>query len=147
MANTIESYPDGVEDIGQIAKSLSDISPKKAIISISEYPSKIILNASFLNSKQNILPIFINKSSEDYAKWNPAAKDIVDKTIGLDKADTHFWFNVTSLNDKITSQLKNQPITELKSAIIVSSTWDGLGSALLPMLFLQLKEWDINSVA
>jgi hypothetical protein len=147
MPNTIESYPDGVEDIGQIAKNLSSISPKKAIISISEYPNKIILNAPFLNSKQNILPIFINKSSEDFAKWNSAAKNLADNTIGLDKVDTHFWFDVTSFNDKITSQLKDQPIEKLKTAIIVSATWDGLGSALLPMLVLQLKEWAINSVA
>jgi hypothetical protein len=147
MPNTIESYPEGVEDIGQIAKSLSYISPKKAIISISEYPSKIILNASFLNSKQNILPIFINKSSEDFAKWNTAAKNLSDNTIGLDKVDTHFWFDVTSFNDQITSQLKDQPIEKLKTAIIVSATWEGLGSALLPMLVLQLKEWAINSVA
>jgi hypothetical protein len=145
MSKKAETVSDGIEDLSQIAKSQLS-SPKKAIISISEYPSKILLNATFIG-KNNILPIFISKSSKDIVKWNPTAKDFINNTISLNKADTHFWFNVTTSGSRIASRLKRQPIEKLKSAIIVSATWDGMGSALLPRLVLQLKELNINSVA
>ncbi|MCW4023476.1 MAG: hypothetical protein NWF01_00360 [Candidatus Bathyarchaeota archaeon] len=145
MSKKAETVSDGIEDLSQIARSQLS-SPRKAIVSISEYPGKIILNAPFI-SKNNVLPLFISKSSKDIVKWNPAAKDFISNTISLNKADTHFWFNVAKSGNRIASRLKQQQIEKLKTAIIVSSTWDGMGSALLPMLVLQLKELNVNSVA
>jgi hypothetical protein len=45
------------------------------------------------------------------------------------------------------SRLKSKLADNVHDAIIASSIWDGVGSALLPSLISQLKAWDINSVA
>ena len=50
-------------------------------------------------------------------------------------------------NESFFARIKSKPIEKLQGAIIVSSTWNGIGSALLPTLNSQFKEWNINSVA
>jgi hypothetical protein len=71
--------------------------------------------------------------------------------VGLDtKIDTHFWFHVlpyVAENDEFMARLKNKLVDKQRDAVIVSSIWDGVGSALLPALISQFKAWNINSVA
>jgi hypothetical protein len=45
------------------------------------------------------------------------------------------------------ARLKSKLVDKQCDALMVASVWDGVGSALLPALISQFKEWNINSVA
>jgi hypothetical protein len=45
------------------------------------------------------------------------------------------------------NRLKNKPVDRLNGALMISSVWDGIGSAILPTLISKFKEWNENSVA
>lgn len=141
---------DSVENIGKYADNLKSLLPKKAILCIGEYPIHILLKGRLAGKPEGILPIFIDKSSLDIVKWSQTQLD-PNNIIGLDTdLDTHFWYNIIpsiTSDDKFISRLKNKPIEKLQDAIIVASTWDGIGSALLPTLISQFNEWKISSIA
>ncbi len=141
---------DVVENIGKHVDLLKPFLPKQALICVGEYPIKIFLKDPSVGKSANALPIFIDKSSEDIAKWSQSSLDPYN-ILGLDtNEDTHFWFNVLDYiekNDEFMARLKSKTFEKLHEAVIVSSSWDGVGSALLPALILQLKEWNISSVA
>jgi hypothetical protein len=124
--------------------------PKQALISIGEYPTKILLKEHLIESIPDITPLFICKSSEEIIQWSPS-KIIGDFILGLDtKFDTHYWYNVqsfTAKNDAFVTRLKERVIRKQDDALIVSSSWDGIGSALLPFLISRLKESNIVSAA
>jgi len=123
---------------------------KQTIICIGEYPRKILLKGSLVKKKDEPLPIFIEKSSEDVAKWSQPSLN-PDNILGLDlNIDTHFWFQVLPniANDgALIARLKDKSIDNLGGAVIVSSLWDGVSSGLLPALISQFKEWNTNTVA
>jgi hypothetical protein len=123
---------------------------KQTIICIGEYPRKILLNGSLVKKKDEPLPVFIEKSSEDVAKWSQPSLN-PDNILGLDlNIDTHFWFQVLPniANDgALIARLKDKSIDNLGGAVIVSSLWDGVSSGLLPALISQFKEWNTNTVA
>ena len=123
---------------------------KPAIICIGEYPIKILLRGSLVDNKDEPLPIFIDKSSQDIAEWSQSSLN-PDNILGLDlNIDTHFWFQVLPriTNDgALIARLKDKPIDNLRGAVIVSSLWDGVGSGLLPALISQFQEWNTNTVA
>jgi hypothetical protein len=132
------------------AEDLKPILSKQTVICIGEYPIKILLRGSLVYKKEESPPILIDKSSEDIAKWsrfdlNP------DDILGLDlNIDMHFWYQVLPCiteESTLITRLKNKPIDSWRGAVMVSSLWDGVGSALLPALISQFKEWNINSVA
>jgi len=129
---------------------LKPLLPSQAIICIGEYPAKILLKGSFAGKTDGTLSLFIDKSTEEIAKWSQSSLDPYN-ILGLDtNIDTHFWFNVLpyfTKNDEFMARLKNKPVDKLNGAIMVSSLWDGVGSALLPTLISKFKEWNINSVA
>ncbi|MCJ7633042.1 hypothetical protein MUP77_11705 [Candidatus Bathyarchaeota archaeon] len=141
---------DVVENIGKHMALLKPLLPNQAIICIGEYPTKILLKGPFAGKTDGALSIFIDKSTEEIAKWSQSSLDPYN-ILGLDtNIDTHFWFNVLpyiTKNDEFMACLKNKPIDKLNGAIMVSSLWDGVGSAMLPTLISQFKEWNINSVA
>jgi hypothetical protein len=143
-------YFDVLESIGKHIALLKPLLPNHAIICIGEYPAKILLKGSFAGKTDGVLSIFIDKSAGEIAKWSQSSLDPYN-IVGLDtNIDTHFWFNVLpyiTKNDEIMACLKNKPIDKLNGAIMVSSLWDGVGSAMLPTLISQFKEWNINSVA
>jgi len=123
---------------------------KQTIICIGEYPIKILLRGSLVEKKEEPLPIFIDKSSEDIAEWSQSSLN-PDTILGLDmNIDTHFWFQVLPCiaNDgAFIARLKDKPIDNLRGAVIASSLWDGVGSGLLPALISQFKERNTNAVA
>jgi hypothetical protein len=136
-----------------IAKHINQLKPRfptQAIICIGEYPAKILLKGSFMDKTNDVLPIFISKSSKDVAEWSQSSLDPYN-ILGLDpNKDTHFWFHVLpriTKNDEFMTRLKNKLVDKQRDAIIVSSVWDGVGSALLPALVSQFREWNISSVA
>lgn len=136
-----------------IAKHINQLKPRfptQAIICIGEYLAKILLKGSFMDKTNDVLPIFISKSSKDVAEWSQSSLDPYN-ILGLDpNKDTHFWFHVLphiTKNDEFMTRLKNKLFDKQRDAIIVSSVWDGVGSALLPALVSQFREWNISSVA
>ncbi|MDH5375390.1 MAG: hypothetical protein OEW95_06210 [Candidatus Bathyarchaeota archaeon] len=141
---------DVLENIKKHISQLRPWFPKQAVICIGEYPIQILLKGPFVGKMENTLPIFIDKHSEDIVKWSQSRVENYN-ILGLDtNIDTHFWFNVLphiTKNDAFIARLKNKPIDKLREAIIISSIWDGVGSALLPTLISQLKVWNINPVA
>lgn len=131
-------------------ESLKPTFTKQAVICIGEYPIKILLRGSFLSKKEEPLPILIDKSSKDIAKWSHSNLN-PDNILGLDlNVDTHFWYQVlpcVTEDSVLIARLKDKPIDTWRGALMVSSLWDGVGSGVLPALISQFKEWNINSVA
>lgn len=141
---------DSTEKTEKNIEPLKQTFHKPTIICIGEYPIKILLKGSLAEKKDEPLPIFIDKSSEDIAEWSQNRLN-PDSILGLDlNIDTHFWFQVLPCitNDgALITRLKDKPIDNLSGAVIVSSLWDGVGSGLLPALVSQFKEWKTNTVA
>jgi hypothetical protein len=141
---------DAVEKPEERIETLKPTFHKPTIICIGEYPIKILLKGSLVEKKDEPLPIFIEKSSEDVAKWSQSSLN-PDSILGLDlNIDTRFWYQVLPCIAKdgaLISRLKNKSIDNLRGAVIVSSLWDGVGSGLLPALISQFKEWNTNTVA
>jgi len=145
-----ELHFDVLENIRKHIDQLRPWFPRQAIICIGEYPIQILLKGLFVGKMDGTLPIFIDKSSEDIVKWSQSRLETYN-ILGLDtNIDSHFWFHVLphiTKNDTFIARLKNKPIDKLREAIMVSSIWDGVGSALLPALISQFKVWNVNSVA
>ena len=145
-----QDYFDVIENIGKHIDQLKPRFPSQAIIYIGEYPIQVLLKGSLMEENDDVLPICIDKSSKDIRKWSQSRLKPYN-ILGLDtKLDTYFWFHVYPKiikNDKFIARLKNKPINSVRQAIIVSSIWDGVGSALLPSLSSQLKVLNINSVS
>jgi hypothetical protein len=142
---------DSVVDIGKYTDSLKRLLPTKAVVCIGEYPINIVLKSSIeAKREQGVLPIFVEKSTKDVIKWSQGRLD-KNNIVCLDEdIDTHFWYDILPYvvdNENFFSRIKSKPIEKLQGAIIVSSTWNGIGSALLPSLNAQFKEWSIYSMA
>lgn len=141
---------DVFESIIKHINQLKSWVPRQAVICIGEYPSKILLKGAFIDKTDDALPLFIGKSDKEIAKWSQSRLK-AHNILGLDQnIDTHFWFNVLphiTKNDVVMERLKIKLVDKQCDAIMVASVWDGVGSALLPALISQLKEWNINSVA
>jgi len=140
-----------VENIEKYTDSLKHLLPTKAVICIGEYPINIVLKGSFEGKKdEGVLPIFVEKSTKDVIKWSQGRLD-QNNIVCLDEdIDTHFWYDILPYiadNENFFAKVKSKPIDKLRGAIIISSTWNGIGSALLPSLNAQFKEWKINSIA
>jgi hypothetical protein len=140
-----------IESIGKHVELLKPVLPKhpqQTVICIGEYPAKILLKRPA--ERMVTSPIFIEKSSEDIVKWSQFPPDI-SNVLGLDtNNDTHFWFHVlpyVKTDEAFIARLRSKLVNTVNNAIIVASIDDGVGSASLPTLISQLKEWNINSVA
>ena len=142
---------DSVVNIEKYTDSLKRLLPTKAIVCIGEYPINIILKGSpEARRDQEVLPIFVEKSTKDVIKWSQGRLD-QNNIVCLDEdIDTHFWYDILPYfvdNESFFERIKSKPIEKLQGAIIVSSTWNGIGSALLPSLNARFKEWNISSIA
>jgi hypothetical protein len=147
---SIKTNFDILESIGKHIALLKPLLPNHAIICIGEYPSKILLKSALAEKTDETLPIFIDKSAKEISKWSQNRLDPFS-ILGLDaKIDTHFWFNVlqhVTKNDGFMPRLKNKLADKERDAIIMSSIWDGVGSAMLPALISQFAEWNTSAVA
>jgi hypothetical protein len=153
LVETEDKVPltDSVENIEKYTDSLKRLLPTKAVVCIGEYPINIVLKGSFEKKReQGILPVFVEKSTKDVIKWSQGRLDN-NNIVCLDEdIDTHLWYDVLpngAGNESFFAKIKSKPIEKLQGVIIVSSTWNGIGSALLPSLNAQFKEWKINSIA
>jgi hypothetical protein len=131
-------------------EALKPLLPKQAMVCIGEYPIKTFIKEPGVN-KVGILPIFIEKSSDDIYQWIPRGYNphfvwgFEDKDI-----DTHFWYDVLPTmirSTAIMDSLKKKHTQELHSAIIFTSVWDGVGSAALPSLIDKFRRHSIDSLS
>src|SRR3990172_7651852 len=146
----VEAVVENIEEIVEPLKPKRQILPKQAFICIGEYPVKILVKSRFPSQKDDVQPVFIDKSSEEIIKWSKDVLD-ADDVSGLDaNVETQFWFQVLpylAQKEELVARLKNKFVDNQHGALIVSSLWDGVGSAMLPTLISRLKEWNMNSVA
>ena len=147
---TPEASFDVIESIRKHIEQIKPLAPKRGLICIGDYPAKILLKENFAEKIGDAQPIFIQKSTEEGSSVTQGA--VVDQhdVLSVDpNVDTHFWFNVTSYmakNDGFSARLRSR-MDELHETVILSSLWEGLGSALLPTLISQSKSSNANSVA
>ena len=124
--------------------------PRRAVISIGDYSSQILLKSNIIGKNDDILTFFIQKAKEESSKPNQSSIKTKDNICIDEKSDTHYWFNVQQYiaeHDAIVEKLKSKPIDKLDGAIMVASTGEGVGSALLLDLTARFKEGNVNSVA
>lgn len=148
--NSQVPFFDGIVYIGKYTKEDTSRFPEKAVLSIGEYPVHLLLKSRFAVKPEGVIPLFIDKSSQDIIK--EAEKQVnPDYIIGLDtELDAHFWFNIlpnVSKDSLFFERLQSKPVKHLRRALIVASVWDGVGSALLPTMAEKFKENKINSAA
>jgi hypothetical protein len=140
---------DSVQSIEKYTDSLKALLPTKAVVCVGEYPINIRLKSAY-SSKKDVLNIFIEKSTKDVIKWSQGQLD-KNSIVCLDEdIDTHFWFDILPYfagNESFFAKIKSKPLDKLQGAIIISSTWNGIGSALLPTLNSHFNEWNVNSLA
>ncbi len=153
MGAPMEGDETGFDVNASILKHIAMIKPwfpKRAIICAGEYPIKILLRGSFATRTDEDMVLLVEKSRKDIARWSETGLK-EENVLGLDaEVDTHFWFNVLShlaKNDAFMVRLKNKSVDKMREALIMSSTWDGLGSAMLPTLISKLRAWNVESVA
>jgi hypothetical protein len=131
-------------------EALKSLLPKQAMVCIGEYPIKMVLKEPTAN-REGILPILVDKSSEDIYQWIPKGFDPFFVWGFEDsKLDTHFWHNVQETvmkNNAIIDALKKKSSEQLRSAIIIASVWDGVGSATLPTLISKFQKANFDSLS
>ena len=135
-------------------KSNSDLLEKnisqQILLCVGEYSSKIIIQNTFQNKKYAFsYPLLVSKFSQDVNGWS---QSIIDGKyiLSLEKnVDSHFWYQilpVLSESNVLIENLKKRSIDNIKGVIVLSSLWDGFGSALTPALISQFKESNTNSI-
>jgi hypothetical protein len=130
-------------------EALKPLLPRQAIVCIGEYPIKTLLKAPGI-AKDGPLAILIEKSSDEIYEWIPRGFR-AHCVLGFEdeKIETHFWYNVLpsiSRDETVLACLKKKSIEKLHGALILSSVWDGVGSASLPALIAKFKASNINSL-
>ena len=143
-----EASFDVIESIRKHIALLKPLTPRRGLICIGDYPAKL-LKDNFAQKIGDAQPMFIQKSNKENLSIAQSTSDPHD-IVGIDPdVDTHFWFDITSYmvkDDKFGARLKSR-IEGLHENIILASLWEGLGSALLPILMSQFKDSNANSVA
>ncbi len=131
-------------------ESLKPLQAKQAIICIGEYPIKVVLKEPNVN-RNGILPIFMEKSSDDIYKWIPKGYEPY-LVIGFEEAkiDTHFWYNVLptiAQDNSIIDSLKKKSAEKLRGAMLFATISDGIGSAAVPSLISKFKAQNIDTLS
>jgi hypothetical protein len=150
-ATDVEEKPfDVLESIKKHIALLKPKLPEKMVICVGEYPSKILLEGRLAERLHEVEPLFIGKSSKEILTW--ARSGISDDMVlGLsEKAETHYWYNVLSYmmkDDAFSTRLKEKSVHSQFDDLILSSSWEGVGSALTPFLVASLIEAGMNAVA
>jgi hypothetical protein len=142
--------PDVNSSIRNHIAMLKQTFPTRAVISIGDYTSQILLKSDIIGKNDEFISFFIRKTKENLPKQKQPAKGTVDIINVGEKADTHYWFNVEQYivkHDAVVEKLKSKPIDKLEGAIMVASTGEGIGSALLTDLTARFMEANVNSVA
>jgi hypothetical protein len=139
-----------LESIEQHIGDLKPLLPKQAFVCVGEYPIKTLLKEPS-TAIDGLLPIFIEKSSDDIYKWLP--KDYNPYlALGFENSDvdTHFYYDVLPAlirNRSVVDSIKKRSTEKLRGAVIFSSAWDGVGSAAVPSLTEKFTKEGIDSLS
>ena len=149
MNDDIDTF-DVLASIERHIGALRPLLPKQTLVCIGEYPIKLILKDLSVNSEVT-LPIIIDKSSVEIYKWLPKGYN-ARLVLGFEELhiDTHFWYNVMPSilkDDSVIGSLKKNSAEIFQSVIILSSVWDGIGSATLPTLIRKFKAANMDSLS
>jgi hypothetical protein len=150
-AKPVETSFDIIENIKKHVAQLKPYVPERGLICIGEYPLKILQKDPFMEKLAGILPIIIEKAEGENAK-SPQLGQLASPQNMLEvdaDVDTHFWFNVTAYlaaNEELSTRLR-KATEKLHEATVFASLWEGLGSAVLPMLLAQFRKSNASSVA
>jgi hypothetical protein len=141
---------DVIESIEKHVAQLKPYVPERGFICIGEYPLKILQKEPFFAKTTDILPIAVMKSERTDDQPAQPGQFAPQNTLTLDSdVDTHFWFNVNvyfAANEEQSSRLM-KTTEKLHEAVMFVSLWEGVGSALLPMLTAKLQKSNASSVA
>jgi hypothetical protein len=139
-----------LESIERHIGDLKPLLPKQAVICVGEYPIKTLLKESSA-ARDGLLPIFVEKSSDDIYKWLPKAYN-PHLVLGFEDSgvDTHFYYDVlpTLIRDSsVIDSIRKRSTEKLRGAVIFSSVWDGVGSAAVPSLTEKFTKESIDSLS
>jgi hypothetical protein len=139
-----------LESIERHIGDLKPLLPKQAVVCVGEYPIKTMLKTPAA-ALDGLLPIFIEKSSDDIYKWLPKGYT-PHLVVGFEDSgvDTHFWYDV--LPPMIRSRMVIDSIHErsaekLRGAVIFTSAWDGVGSAAVPSFTEKFAKAGVDSLS
>jgi hypothetical protein len=139
-----------LESIERHIGDLKPLVPKQAIVCVGEYPIKTLLKHSSAD-RDGLLPIFVEKSSDDIYKWLPKGyKPHLVLGFEDNRVDTHFYYDVLPalIRDRsVIDSIKKRSAEKLRGAVIFSSVWDGVGSAAVPSLTEKFKREGIDSLS
>ena len=116
---------------------------------MGDYSAKILLKEPLIEKTSDILPIFIQKINEENTKLTRSIAVAHDLLLVESTVDTHFWFNVDAYlkkDEKYANRLKGLA-SRLHETVLLAPLWEGLGSALLPLLISLFKAQNANAVA
>jgi hypothetical protein len=148
----VENSPTTFDVNGSLQKHISMLKPwfpNRAVVCVGEYPVRALLKGQLAANSEDALPVFVDRSSKSINKWSAHPLD-EHSFLGLDKdVEGHLWFdNLPCISEnEFMMRLKNTSIDQVEEAIVVNSVWDGFGSAMLPTLLSQAKEWGLKYVA
>jgi hypothetical protein len=140
-----------LDSVKRHIETLKPLLPKQATVYIGEYPIKMLVKQPFIDRTGQTLQILLGKSSDEVYTWIPQGFD-PHLVFGFEDAnvETHFWYNVLPFitqDPTLIKALNRKPTEKLHRAIIVGSTWDGIGSTALPTLTSKFKESNIKSLS
>ena len=148
-AETAKTTFSVLESIRKHILQLKPLTPRRGLVCIGEYPSRILLKSPLVEKISGISPIFLQRSGEDILNMTQLvanSQNVLEVDVGV---DTHFWFNVESYmaqNEGYVRRLRGM-MDKLNEAILLVSLWEGLGSALLPTLVSRFRTSSANAVA
>jgi hypothetical protein len=148
-AKSVETDVAGIEAVPEPQETRRQTLPKQALICIGEYPGKILIHGKLSSLKDEVQPIFVEKSSEEVMNWG---KDLLDSNMvtGLDAdVDAQFWYQVSPYladNQELFKRIRGKLEGNELGVLSVSSLWDGIGSAMSPILISKLREWNMAAV-
>lgn len=148
-AETLEAGFDVIQSIRKHAGQLKPLLPERGLICMGDYSAKILLKEPLIEKTSDILPIFIQKINEENTKLTRSIAVAHDLLLLESTVDTHFWFNVDAYlkkDEKYANRLKGLA-NRLHETFLLAPLWEGLGSALLPLLISLFKAQNANAVA
>jgi hypothetical protein len=137
-----------LESIERHIGDLKPLLPKQAVICVGEYPIKTLLKEPA--ARDGLLPIFVEKSSDDVYKWLPKGYT-PHLVVGFEDSgvDTHFWYDVLPAmirSRSVMNSIRERSAEKLRGAVIFSSVWDGVGSAAVPCLTEKFNREGVDSL-
>jgi hypothetical protein len=145
-----EQVLDIIESLRRHVKMVRPFLPKHAVISVGNYASDLLNNKPVFDYATGEFTIFVRKKNENNCKQKHSSGEEVNVVDIEEKADTHYWFGVqkyVSEKDAVFEKIENKPLDELRGAVLVASTGEGVGSGLLPDLVSLFRDRNISTVS